>query len=122
MNVEYSWLKMTNYNYIIIMNTSDEINENKMLEEIRSLLDLTMEKFVYQMNWPNTKYYDYIKNGRRFAGKKGRRKVHPTIHKVFKGINSAILNYPNWKKKCKRNNINSTKIHDAYSIYRLWDK
>lgn len=83
------------------MKITDEnlINEAKMLEEIRSLLDLTIEDFVYQMDWPNTKYYDYIKNGRKRPGEKEKKVTHPTINKVFTGINAAIEQYDNWKIK-----------------------
>ena len=75
------------------------INEAKMLEEIRALLNLTIEKFVYQMNWPNTKYYDYIKNGRKRTGEKFRKTTHPSIFKIFNGINFAIDKYDNWKEQ-----------------------
>lgn len=83
------------------MKITDEnlINEAKMLEEIRSLLDLTIEDFVYQMDWPNTKYYDYIKNGRKRPGEKEKKVTHPTVNKVFTGINIAIDSYPHWKEK-----------------------
>lgn len=74
------------------------INEAAMLEEIRNLLGLTIEDFVYQMDWPNTKYYDYIKNGRKRPGDKEKKITHPTVSKVFTGINIAIDNYPHWKK------------------------
>ncbi len=76
-----------------------QIDEAIMLEEIRSLLGLTIEDFVYQMDWPNSKYYDYIKNGRRRPGEKEKKKTHPTIQKVFTGINLAIEIYPHWKEK-----------------------
>ena len=70
-----------------------------MLEEIRSLLGLTIEDFVYQMDWPNSKYYDYIKHGRKRSGETERKSTHPTIYKVFTGINKAIDQYPHWKEK-----------------------
>lgn len=73
------------------------IDEAKMLEDIRRLLDLTIEDFVYQMDWPNTKYYDYIKNGRKRPGQTDKQVTHPTINKVFVGINYAIKNYDLWK-------------------------
>ncbi len=79
--------------------TPTTIDEAKMLEEIRAILQLTIEDFVYQMEWPNSKYYDYIKNGRKRPGEKERKQTHPTINKVFTGINSAIDTYPNWKEK-----------------------
>ena len=75
------------------------MNEAKMLEEIRSLLQLSIEDFVYQMDWPNSKYYDYIKNGRKRQGEIERKKTHPTIFKIFTGINHAIKSYENWKEK-----------------------
>ncbi len=75
-----------------------KINESKMLEEIRNLLNLTIEDFVYQMNWPNSKYYDYIKNGRKRPGENKKKVTHPTINKVFTGINYAIDNYKHWKE------------------------
>lgn len=76
-----------------------KINEAAMLEEIRELLDLTIEDFVYQMNWPNSKYYDYIKHGRKRGKKLPKKPTHPTIHKVFTGINYAIANFDHWKEK-----------------------
>ena len=79
-------------------NTNTDINEAVMLEEIRSLLGLTIEDFVYQMEWPNSKYYDYIKNGRRRPGETERKKTHPTIHKIFTGINKAVNTYPLWEE------------------------
>ena len=82
---------MTYYNENII-------KEAKMLEEIRNLLDLTIEDFVYQMDWPNVKYYDYIKNGRKRPGDQAKKMTHPTIHKVFTGINKAIDQYDHWRK------------------------
>jgi hypothetical protein len=75
------------------------INEAKMLEEIRSILKLSIEDFVYQMEWPNSKYYDYIKNGRKRPGETERKITHPTIYKIFTGINKAIETYPTWKAK-----------------------
>ncbi len=75
------------------------IEEAKMLEEIRTLLGLNIEDFVYQMEWPNSKYYDYIKNGRKRPGETEKKKTHPTINKVFTGINKAIDIYPHWKEK-----------------------
>ncbi|CAM9122554.1 hypothetical protein MYMA111404_02245 [Mycoplasma marinum] len=84
------------------MNKNNEIttiDEAKMLEEIRGLLGLTIEDFVYQMDWPNSKYYDYIKNGRKRPGETEKKKTHPTIHKVFTGINLAINIYPHWQEK-----------------------
>ncbi len=75
------------------------INEAEMLEEIRALLKLSIEDFVYQMNWPNSKYYDYIKNGRKRPGEVERKVTHPTIYKIFTGINHAIEAFPNWKEK-----------------------
>ena len=80
------------------MDNSKQINEAKMLEEIRKLLGLTIEDFVYQMAWPNSKYYDYIKNGRRRPGESVKKQTHPTIFKVFNGINYAIDNFANWKE------------------------
>ncbi|WKX02261.1 hypothetical protein [Candidatus Mycoplasma mahonii] len=74
------------------------INEAKMLEKIRKLLGLTIEDFVYQMNWPNVKYYDYIKNGRKRPGETDKKITHPTIYKVFTGINKAISQHNNWKE------------------------
>ena len=68
-----------------------------MLEEIRNLLGLTIEDFVYQMDWPNVKYYDYIKNGRKRPGEIKRKIAHPTIYKIFTGINKAIDQYENWQ-------------------------
>lgn len=78
---------------------SIEINEAMMLEEIRNILALSIEDFVYQMNWPNTKYYDYIKNGRKRPGSSVKQIAHPTIKKVFVGINYALQNYDHWKKE-----------------------
>lgn len=76
------------------------INEAKMLEKIREILGLTIEEFIYQMNWSNTKYYGYIKNGRiRNESGDGKIYSHPTIHKVFTGINYALDNHDNWKAK-----------------------
>ena len=75
------------------------IDEAKMLEEIRKLLNLTIEKFVYQMNWPNYKYYDYIKNGRKRQGKDEKIVARPTIFKVFGGINYAINKHQNWQEQ-----------------------
>ena len=75
------------------------IQEAKMLEEIRSLLSLSIEDFVYQMDWPNSKYYDYIKNGRKRPGETEKKATHPTIYKVFNGINYAIDSFDNWKEK-----------------------
>lgn len=81
------------------MKLNDElIKEAEMLEKIRTLLGLTIEQFAYQMDWPNSKYYDYIKNGRKRPGEKERKMTHPTIHKVFTGINKAIEEYPHWKE------------------------
>lgn len=82
--------------------TSIEIDEAKMLEEIRKILALSIEDFVYQMNWPNAKYYDYIKNGRKRPGSKLKQVAHPTIKKVFVGINYALQNYENWKTEEKK--------------------
>lgn len=76
------------------------IDEAKMLEQIRELLGLTIEEFIYQMNWSNTKYYGYIKNGRTRPESGDQKKYsHPTIHKVFTGINYALENHENWKAK-----------------------
>lgn len=83
----------------MIKNNNELINEAKMLEEIRVLLGLTIEDFVYQMDWPNSKYYDYIKHGRKRAGQQERQVTHPTIYKIFTGVNKAIEQYPNWKKQ-----------------------
>ena len=83
----------------MIKNNTQLINEAKMLEEIRNLLDLTIEDFVYQMDWPNSKYYDYIKHGRKRAGQEERQATHPTIFKIFTGINTAIEQHENWKEK-----------------------
>ena len=60
---------MTKYNELI--------KEAKMLEEIRSLLGLTIEDFVYQMGWPNSKYYDYIKHGRKETWRKRKKGYAP---------------------------------------------
>ncbi|TCG11076.1 hypothetical protein [Mycoplasma todarodis] len=81
------------------MKTNGKIDEAKMLEDIREILQLSIEDFVYQMGWPNSKYYDYIKNGRKRPGETEKKKTHPTINKVFTGINEAIDNYENWKEK-----------------------
>ncbi|NQZ65815.1 MAG: hypothetical protein HRT99_01185 [Mycoplasmatales bacterium] len=83
----------------MIKNNKALINEAKMLEEIRKMLNLTIEDFVYQMDWPNSKYYDYIKHGRKRGKETERKATHPTIHKVFTGINKAIEQYPHWKEK-----------------------
>ena len=83
----------------MIKNDKELINEAKMLEEIRNLLGLTIEDFVFQMDWPNSKYYDYIKHGRKRPGQEGRQPTHPTIYKIFTGINNAIDQYDNWKEK-----------------------
>ena len=83
----------------MIKNNKELINEAKMMEEIRSLLGLTIEDFVYQMDWPNSKYYDYIKHGRKRTGQDERQATHPTIYKVFTGINTAIEQHENWKEK-----------------------
>lgn len=82
----------------MIKNNKEIINEAKMLEEIRKVLNLTIEEFVFQMEWPNSKYYDYIKNGRRRPGQNIRQIAHPTIYKIFTGINKAIKNYDHWKE------------------------
>lgn len=81
------------------LNEKEMINEADMLEEIRELLGLTIEQFAFQMDWPNSKYYDYIKNGRKRPGEKERKKTHPTIFKVFTGINKAIEEHAHWKEK-----------------------
>ena len=83
----------------MIKNNTEIINEAKMLEEIRNLLNLTIEDFVYQMDWPNSKYYDYIKHGRKRKSYIERRATHPTIYKIFTGINIAISQYDHWKEK-----------------------
>ena len=83
----------------MIKNNKELINEAKMMEDIRTLLGLTIEDFVYQMDWPNSKYYDYIKHGRKRTGQNERQATHPTIYKVFTGINLAIEQHENWKKK-----------------------
>lgn len=83
----------------MIKNNNEIINEAKMLEEIRNLLGLTIEDFVYQMDWPNSKYYDYIKHGRKRPGMQDKQITHPTIYKVFTGINNAIDQYDHWKEK-----------------------
>ena len=80
-------------------NQDININEDLMLEEIRDLLSLSIEDFVYQMNWPNSKYYDYIKNGRKRGPGTEKIRTRPTIKKVFVGINYAIANFNNWKSK-----------------------
>ena len=72
------------------------INEAQMLEEIRLLLNLPIERFVAEMEWPNSKFYNYIKNGRKVHGTLKRRKSHPSIQKVFTGINKAMQAYPHW--------------------------
>lgn len=82
----------------MIKNNFNIIKEAEMLEKIRSLLKLTIEDFVYQMDWPNSKYYNYIKNGRKRVDKVERQASNPTIHKVFTGINTAIEQYPHWKE------------------------
>lgn len=69
-----------------------------MLEAIRKYLDLSIEQFCFEMNWPNSKYYNYIKNG--ITDKEGNRKPSsPTVNKVFDGINFGINNYDHWFKE-----------------------
>ena len=75
----------------------DVIKEAEMLEEIRSLLDLTIEDFVSQMDWPNSKYYDYIKNGRKRNGSEEPIKSRPTIDKIFNGLNFALNHHTRWR-------------------------
>lgn len=84
----------------MIKSNKELINEAKMLEEIRNLLGLTIEDFVYQMDWPNSKYYDYIKHGRKRSGQTERKITHPTIYKIFTGINMAIDQHDHWREKC----------------------
>lgn len=79
-----------------IENKNIMIDEASMLEEIRYLLDLTIEKFTEDMDWSNTKYYDFIKNGRRRNNKK--QKSRPTIFKIFTGINIAIRDKELWQE------------------------
>ena len=98
----------------MIKDNKELINEAKMLEEIRTLLKLTIEDFVYQMEWPNSKYYDYIKHGRKRTGQTERQATHPTIYKIFTGINKAIDQYDNWREK-------SSEI-TAIVIYHLMPK
>lgn len=78
---------------------NEQTQEAKMLEKIRLLLGLTIDDFVEQMQWKNSKYYSYIKNGRKRSGDKEKKFAHPTIHKVFTGINKAIEQRSNWKEK-----------------------
>ena len=75
------------------------VEENKMLEEIRTLLGLTIEEFTMDMNWPNAKYYDYIKNGYKRGKDMHKKCSHPTINKVFTGINHAINQCELWQEK-----------------------
>lgn len=76
-----------------------KVDESAMLEEIRLLLGLTIESFAYEMDWPNPKYYNYIKNGRKRSETNKIQKSHPTIYKIFNGINYAIANYDHWKEQ-----------------------
>lgn len=75
-----------------------QIKTFEMIEEIRLLLDLTVAQLCRDMNWPNHRYYDYLKTGRTV---KDGSKVpsSASIEKIFGGINYAIENYDHWKIK-----------------------
>ena len=40
-----------------------------------------------------------FKNGRKRVGQKHKQITHPTIYKIFTGINIAIEQYDHWKEK-----------------------
>lgn len=76
----------------------NRIDSGKMLEEIRSLLGLSIEKMCSDMGWMNVKYYDFVKNGKRMAdGSKV--KSSPTVNKLFDGLNYALSTHSEWRKK-----------------------
>lgn len=73
-------------------------NASDMLEEIRSLLGLTINQMCWEMDWPGSNYWNTIKNGvPRDGGTK--KPPSPTFNKVFDGINYALKTYPHWSEK-----------------------
>lgn len=74
------------------------VDAGKLLEEIRSLLNITIETMCKHMGWDNHKYYNFIKNGRP-DGNGGKRKSSPSINKVFDSINYAIKTNKKWSDK-----------------------
>lgn len=74
-----------------------KVNSYELLEKIRKLLDLSIEDMCDQMNWPNSRYYDYMKNGKKRPGVETKKPTSPTVNKIFDGFNYAIENYDNWK-------------------------
>lgn len=74
------------------------IDSGKMLEEIRALLGISIEKMCSDMGWMNVKYYDFVKNGKR--NEQGEKvKSSPTVNKLFDGINFALTEHVAWGKK-----------------------
>lgn len=74
------------------------VNPSELLEEVRSLLNLTIEDMCDQMNWPNKRYYNFIMSGRVQGNSTEKKPSSPTINKVFDGFNYAIDNYDHWFK------------------------
>lgn len=83
-------LKIDNY----FMYIQENVNAYEMLEEIRQLLDLTIEEFAHEMGWSNYRYYDYLRAGRKRNGKVVI--TQPGFNKIFDGLNYAIKTYSNW--------------------------
>lgn len=71
------------------------VDAGALLEEIRSLLNITIETMCRHMGWDNHKYYNFIKNGRP-DGKGGKRKSSPSVNKLFDSFNYAIKTNKKW--------------------------
>lgn len=72
------------------------VNSYELLEEVRTLLNLTIEDMCDQMNWPNRRYYDNIRVGRVQGNSVEKKPSSPTVNKLFDGFNYAINNYKLW--------------------------
>ena len=76
-----------------------KIDTKAFLQDLRKLMDKTINDFVCELGWSNDKYYSKMVNG--YIDSKSNQRIYsnPTVNYIFGGINHAINYYDDWKDK-----------------------
>ena len=75
-----------------------DIDVSNFLLDLRSMMNKTIDEFVYDLGWANDKYYSKIVNG--FKNKEGTKSYsNPSVNYIFGALKYAFENNEQWRDK-----------------------